>query len=161
MTPTEQTEALRLAETLRDWVEPDTNNEPPICVRCEGEYRLDIERTEITPLCDWCAHLASTDLASALIAVAGERDEAVAARAMGLEALETWRKTAQVWLATKQNLEAERDAMRVLCETAAKLLDKAEKCHDRPYMGCAMDHGCIESWLYDEVAAWRAARESP
>lgn len=40
---------------------------------------------------------------------------------------------------------------------ALALYERAEKCHDRPWMGCAMDHSSIESALYDSAEAMRAA----
>lgn len=48
------------------------------------------------------------------------------------------------------------EGMAKVVDAACGLLDRAEKCHDRSYMGCAMDHGTIETWLYDEVTAYRA-----
>lgn len=44
---------------------------------------------------------------------------------------------------------------------AIGLYDKAQKCSDRPYMGCPMDHSTIDSRLYDSVEKLRAAMEEP
>jgi hypothetical protein len=47
-------------------------------------------------------------------------------------------------------------ALRKVAEAACGLFDAAEKCSDRPWMGCPMDHSSVTSWLYDAIDAYRA-----
>ncbi len=54
-------------------------------------------------------------------------------------------------------LADERDRAVTLADAACGLFDRADKCSDRPWMGCPMDHSTIESALYDEVHVYRAA----
>lgn len=42
---------------------------------------------------------------------------------------------------------------------AMGLYDKAQNCVDRPWMGCPIDHGTVDSWLYESIDALRAALE--
>lgn len=46
-------------------------------------------------------------------------------------------------------------AMLPLVRDALRLNERASKCHDRPYMGCPIDHSDIESALYDGIEALR------
>lgn len=47
----------------------DENNEPPVCVACNGEYRIVEYGLDPTALDDGCAHEVAAKLARALLAV--------------------------------------------------------------------------------------------
>lgn len=54
-------------------------------------------------------------------------------------------------------LAARVEKMERVCEAACELHDRADKCIDQPWMGCATDHSRVLSWLSDPVEAYRAA----
>jgi hypothetical protein len=51
------------------------------------------------------------------------------------------------------NLRARLAVVEPLVTAAARLVENARKCHDRPYMGCSMNHDTIENAIGDEVDA--------
>jgi hypothetical protein len=61
-------------------------------------------------------------------------------------------------LAHIRDLRATVAAMGAVVEAAEGLHDKADKCVDRPWMGCAIDHGTVLSWLDEVVPNYRAAK---
>ena len=75
MTPREM--ALALAKAI-DEFDPedaaeacDLNNEPPYCLDCNGQYRMETG-DDPTALCDACAHKNLTEFAKALLAANAE-----------------------------------------------------------------------------------------
>ena len=75
MTPREMT--LALAKAI-DEFDPedaaeacDLNNEPPYCLDCNGQYRMETG-DDPTALCDACAHKNLTEFAKALLAANAE-----------------------------------------------------------------------------------------